>query len=89
MPGGLRGMPANSAVTASRHARESRSSSTRPSGRSMVDTGTGTAPVRSAARKTVTNSGESAMNIISRCSGRRPAVRSPAAVRTTRSCNWA
>ena len=41
---------ANSGLTASSRARESRSSSASPSARDIVDTGTGTAPIRIAAR---------------------------------------
>ncbi len=66
-------------------ARESRSRSLSASGRTIVETGTGTAPMRMAARYTVTKSGESAITIISRCSGCNPAARSPAAARRTRS----
>ena len=67
----------NGAVTASTRARESSSSSVSPSACTMVDTGTGTAPMRIAARYTVTNSGESAMNISTRCSASIPGRAAP------------
>ncbi len=73
----------NSWVTARNRARESRSNSATPSACSMVDTGTGIAPIRMAARYTTTNWGESAISIRIRCSGCSPSDRSPAAVRHT------
>ena len=48
-----------------------------PSARSMVEIGTGTAPIRMAARYTTTNSGESAMTMTTRCSACRPRPRRP------------
>ena len=62
----------NGAVTASIRARESCSSSASPSACTIVDTGTGTAPIRIAARYMITKSGESAMNSSTRCSGSSP-----------------
>jgi hypothetical protein len=46
----VKAVSTNSGVTASSRARESRSSSATPSARSIVETGTGTAPTRIAAR---------------------------------------
>ena len=79
----------NSRVDASSRARESLSRSASPSARVMVETGTGTAPIRMAARYTTTNSGESAMSMSTRCSGCSPIPRRPAATRRTRSCSAA
>ena len=72
-------------LTATTRARESARISAMPSARSMVEIGTGTAPIRMAARYTVTNSGESAMTMTTRCSACSPRPRRPRAARLTRS----
>ncbi len=77
------------ALTATIRARESARISAMPSARSMVETGTGTAPIRIAARYTTTNSGESAMTITTRCSACRPRPRRPPAARATRAASSA
>ncbi len=82
-------MAANSGVIASSRARESTSSSVSPAARIIVETGTGIAPIRIAARYRTTNAGPSAVNISSRCSGSSPSWRSTAAARWTRSSSWA
>ena len=80
---------ANSRVTARNRARESWSSSATPSAFSIVETGTGIAPIRIAARYTTTNCGESAISISTRCSGWSPIFRNDAAVLRTWSCRAA
>ena len=77
------------ALTATTRARESARISAMPSARSMVEIGTGTAPIRMAARYTVTNSGESAMTMTTRCSACNPRPRRPRAARETRSASSA
>ena len=72
------------ALTATTRARESARISAMPSARSMVEIGTGTAPIRMAARYTTTNSGESAMTMTTRCSACRPRPRRPRAACATR-----
>ena len=77
------------ALTATTRARESARISAMPSACSMVEIGTGTAPIRMAARYTTTNSGESAMTMTTRCSACRPRPRRPRAACATRSASSA
>ena len=60
-----------------------------PPARSIVEIGTGTAPIRIAARYTITNSGESAITMTTRCSGCSPRPRKPPAACPTRSASSA
>ena len=77
------------ALTATIRARESATISAIPSARSIVEIGTGTAPIRIAARYTITNSGESAITMTTRCSACSPRPRSPPAACPTRSASSA
>jgi hypothetical protein len=63
--------------------RESATSTESSGPRSIVDTGTATAPSRIVARMPVNSSTSSTMHMTTRCSGWTPSAASPAATRPT------
>ena len=79
----------NSGEQISTGARESMTSLASSGPRSIVDTGTATAPIRIAARIPVNSSTPSEQHMSTRCSGRTPSARRPAATRPTSSASAA
>ncbi len=79
----VRATSPNSGEQISSGARESTTSLASSVPRSIVDTGTATAPMRIAARIAANSSTPSEAHMSTRCSGRTPRARSPAATRRT------